>query len=198
MSEAVSLRAGAASFSPLRLHERSLVFRIAAVVFGSALLAVSSYIVVPTFPVPVTMQTFAITLISALYGWRLGASTIVVWLLLGAIGLPVFANGAFGLAYIAGPTGGYLLAFPVAAALMGYLAERGWNGQHPWLAFAAAMIAEVVCLTIGALWLSTLIGFEKALLVGVLPFLTGSMLKAGLTAATLAVIVWLIPPKMPA
>ncbi|MGV6872986.1 biotin transporter BioY [Pseudochelatococcus sp. B33] len=186
MSGTLSAGVARPSFSPLRLQERTLALQIAAVVAGTLLLALSSYIAVPMVPVPVTMQTFAVTLIGALYGWRLGAVTVVAWLAEGAVGLPVFSNGASGLIVFAGPTAGYLFAFPVMAALTGWLAERGWNGQRPWLAFTAALAANLLCLVIGASWLATIVGIERAIAAGVLPFLVGAVLKSGLSATVLA------------
>jgi len=106
------------AFSPLRLDERSVAWRVGAVVLGSLFLALSSYIEVPMVPVPVTMQTFAVTLVGALYGWRLGALTIVAWLVEGASGLPVLAGGDAGLHHFFGPTAGYLFAFPLCGALL--------------------------------------------------------------------------------
>ena len=82
------------SFSPLRLESRSFAWRAGAVIVGSLLLALSSQIKVPMYPVPMTMQTFAVTLIGALYGWRLGAVTVIAWLFEGLIGLPVLAGAA--------------------------------------------------------------------------------------------------------
>lgn len=189
MSGALSAGISAPSFSPLRLQERTLALRIAAVIAGTALLALSSYITVPMLPVPITMQTFAVTLIGALYGWRLGAVTVLAWMAEGAMGLPVFANGTSGFIVFAGPTAGYLLTFPVMAALTGWLAERGWNGQRPWLAFAAALAANLLCLTVGGAWLATTVGVERAILAGVVPFLVGAALKSGLSATVLAGIV---------
>ena len=167
------------------LKNRSLPWQAGAVVFGTAFLALSSYISVPMIPVPVTMQTFAVLLVGALYGARLGAITILAWLLEGALGLPVLAGGAAGVAHFAGKTGGYLFAFPIAGALTGFLVERGWNGDRVLLAFAAMMIGHVVCLGFGAAWLAVLIGGKLAFLYGVLPFIVGSILKSALGAATL-------------
>jgi biotin transport system substrate-specific component len=82
-----------------------------------------------------------------------------------------------------GPTGGYLLAFPFAAALVGWLAERGWNGGKPLLALAAMLLGNAVCLVLGAAWLATLVGVERALLLGVAPFILGGVLKSALGAA---------------
>lgn len=173
------------SFSPLRLQDRSLGWQVGAVVFGTLFLALSSYIEVPMVPVPVTMQTFAVTLIGALYGWRLGAITIAAWLVEGAVGFPVLAGGAAGVQYFLGPTGGYLFAFPLTGALVGWLAERGWNGNRVVLAFAAMLLGNLACLVVGTAWLAVMIGLEKAITFGFLPFIFGGLLKSALGAATL-------------
>ena len=116
-------------FVPLKLANRSLALKALAVLIGTAFLAVSSWIEVPMYPVPVTMQTFAVTMVGALYGWRLGGLTVIAWLAEAMIGFPVLAGGAGGLMHFAGPTAGYLLAFPVVAAFVGLLAERGLTRQ---------------------------------------------------------------------
>lgn len=174
-------------YSPLNLQARSLAWQFAAVALGTVVLALSSYIEVPLVPVPVTMQTLAVTLIGALYGWRLGALTVVAWLIEGAAGLPVFSGGAAGAHHFVGPTAGYLFAFPVVAALTGWLAEAGWNGQRPLLAFVSMLLGNALCLALGAAWLAVVIGPEQAFLAGVLPFLLGGLLKSGLGAALLHV-----------
>lgn len=181
----ISYASTSPGFSPLALDSRSLPVRLAAVVLGTLVLALASRISVPMVPVPVTMQTLAVTSIGAFYGWRLGALTIIAWLIEGAAGLPVLSNGAAGLAHFAGPTGGYLFAFPIVAAMVGWLAERGWNGRNLPLAFMAMLLGNALCLVIGAAWLATLIGFERALLAGVAPFLLGGLLKSALGAAIL-------------
>ena len=172
-------------FSPLNLQARSLGVKLAAILAGSLFLTLSSYLEVPMIPVPVTMQTFAVALVGALYGWRLGGLTIVAWLTQGALGLPVLAGGAAGAAHFIGPTAGYLFAFPVAGMAVGWLAERGWNGRRPWRAFAAMLIGNGLCLVLGAAWLAVLIGLEQAVMTGLAPFLIGAVLKAGLGALTL-------------
>lgn len=175
-----------AGYSPLRLETRSLAWRAGAVVLGTLFLALSSYVEVPMVPVPMTMQTFAVALVGALYGWRLGGLTIVAWLAEGALGLPVLAGGASGAAHFLGATGGYLFAFPVAGALVGWLAQRGWNGARPVLAFAAALLGNLACLALGGAWLAVMIGAEQAFIHGVAPFLVGAVLKSALGAAVLA------------
>lgn len=174
-------------FSPLNLQNRSVSWQIAAVGFGTLFLALSSLIELPMYPVPVTMQTFAVTLVGALYGWRLGAATVIAWLVEGAMGLPVLSGGGAGLVHFAGPTAGYLFAFPVVAALVGWLAERGWNGSRVFHAFAACLLGNATCLLLGAAWLASMIGLEQAFVFGVAPFIIGGVLKSALTAATLAI-----------
>ena len=172
-------------FSPLDLENRSLAWKAFAVLMGTLFLALMSRIEVPMYPVPMTMQTYGVMLVGALYGWRMGGITIVAWLMEGAAGLPVLAGGAGSLAHFAGPTAGYLFAFPICGMLVGWLAQRGWNGQNVILAFAAMLIGTVLCLVLGASWLATSIGLEKAIAFGVTPFLIGGLLKSALGAATL-------------
>jgi len=173
------------SFSPLRLQDRSFAWQAIAVIAGSLFLALSSYIEVPMVPVPVTMQTFAVTLIGALYGWRLGALTIAAWLVEAAVGFPVLAGGDAGVVHFVGPTGGYLFSFPLVGAAVGWLAERGWNGNRVLLALAAMLIGNLLCLVLGTAWLAVMIGAEKAITFGFLPFIVGGLLKSALGAATL-------------
>lgn len=174
------------SHSPLRLAERSSFWQVAAVLLGTVFLALSSHVEVPMVPVPMTMQTFAVVLIGALYGWRLGGITVVAWLIEAAAGLPVLASGGLpGILVFTGNTAGYLVSFPLVAAVVGWLAERGWNGDKPLLAFVAAIAGHVLCLALGFAWLSTLIGADQALIYGVTPFLVGTILKSALVAAIL-------------
>jgi biotin transport system substrate-specific component len=177
------------TFSPLGLQARPAHIKAAAVLLGTFILATASQISVPMLPVPMTMQTLAVILIGALYGWRLGAMTVLAWLGEAAAGLPVLANGTGGLAPFMGPTAGYLVSFPLVAALVGWLAERGWNGNRPALAFAAMVLGHALCLALGGLWLATLIGAEKAMLAGVAPFLLGSLVKSGLGTTILMALV---------
>jgi biotin transport system substrate-specific component len=176
------------AFSPLALQQRPLAWQVAAVLLGTLFLALSSHIAVPLWPVPMTMQTYAVALVGALYGWRLGSVVVLAWLAQAAAGLPVLAGGGGGLQVFVGPTAGYLFAFPLAAALAGWLAERGWNGHRPGLAFAAALASNALCLLLGAAWLALSVGAAKALALGVAPFVLGGVLKSALGAATL----WLL------
>lgn len=171
------------TMQPLSLQNRSLSVKLVAVLLGTLLLTVSSLITVPMVPVPMTLQTLAVTLVGALYGWRLGSVTIIAWLVEGALGLPVLAGGASGIAHFMGPTGGYLFAFPLAGALTGRLAGRGWNGSRPFLVFLAMLAGNTLCLLLGAAWLAVMIGPAKAITLGVLPFVFGGVLKSILGAA---------------
>ena len=160
---------------------------------GTALLTVSAKIQVPFWPVPMTMQTFAVLVIGMAYGWRLGAATVLLYLVQGAVGLPVFAAGG-GIAYFAGPTGGYLAGFLLAAALVGGLAERGWD-RSVLPTVAAMFLGTVVIFGFGVAWLTIFLANAKALTLdaaftaalasGVTPFLAGAVAKIALAAAVL-------------
>lgn len=154
---------------------------------GSVLLTASAKAQVPMWPVPMTMQTFVVLVIGMTYGLHLGTATVVLYLVEGAFGFPVFAGTpekGIGLAYMMGPTGGYLLGFVIAAALMGWLAERGWGRTLPW-AIAAMTAGTVLQLVPGVAWLATLIGWDKAIAAGLTPFLAGAAVKIALAAAVL-------------
>jgi biotin transport system substrate-specific component len=170
---------------PLRLAGCSVLTKALFVLAGTLALALASQIAVPMYPVSVTMQTFAITMIGVLYGWRLGALTVLLWLGEAALGAPVLANGSGGLVPFAGPTAGYLASFPIVAAVAGYLAEKGWTGERYVKSFAAHLAANVLCLAIGGAYLAYLLGPEKAWLLGVAPFILGAGLKSALAAALL-------------
>ncbi len=148
---------------------------------GSLLIALAAQlqILLPFSPVPVTGQTFAVLLLGALYGSRRGPATVVTYLMLGAIGLPVFAGGAAGLARFVGPTAGYLVGFVAAAFAVGSLSERGWD-RRPWTTAASMIIGNVIIYAIGILWLSRFVGWEAVVNTGVLPFLPGDALKIAL------------------
>ena len=154
--------------------------RAALAVFGGAALTVSAKVQIPFWPVPFTMQTMIVLLAGMALGWRLGAATVALYLAQGALGLPVFAKGG-GLAYFAGPTGGYLLGFLAAAALTGWLAERGW-GRSAASTFAAMLAGTAVIFACGLSWLAHLIGAEKAIAGGLVPFLTSEGLKIVIAA----------------
>lgn len=168
------------------LHQAALVLA------GTALVALSAQIEVPMFPVPMTLQTLAITLIGLTYGARLGFVTLLAYLAEGAAGLPVFAGGGAGIAHLAGPTAGFLLAFPLMAWACGFLAERGF-GRGLWRLFIASLVPGLLLFVPGALWpfsaASLGLGGEwtglplASVWAGwVQPFLLGALVKAALAA----------------
>jgi biotin transport system substrate-specific component len=167
--------------------DRPLVRQAALAVLGSLLLWASAKVQVPMWPVPMTMQSFVVLVIGMAYGSRLGAATVAFYLVQGAAGLPVFAGTpqhGIGIAYMVGPTGGYLLGFLLVAVTMGWLAERGWDRTLP-KAVAAMAIGTVLLFVPGVAWLAVLIGPTKAVAAGLLPFVVGSLVKLALAAAVL-------------
>jgi biotin transport system substrate-specific component len=155
-----------------------------AVVAGSLLLWAAAKIQVPFYPVPMTLTTLVIMVIGACYGWRLGLATVALYLVEGAIGLPVFSGTperGVGIAYMVGPTGGYLLGYLVAVFVVGWFAQRGAD-TSPMRLLGAMLIADAALLAIGYLWLATLVGPEAAWTAGVLPFLFGDLLKVAIAA----------------
>ena len=157
----------------------------ALVLAGIAGLVIASKIRVPMWPVPVTMQTFAVLVLGAAYGLRLSLVTVLGYLVLGAAGFAVFAGESAGLAYMAGPTGGYLSGFVAAMALMGALARRGWDRSV--LGMGAAMVlGNAVIYGFGLAWMSWLFAADKGLgwvlHYGMVNFLAGDALKLALAA----------------
>lgn len=158
------------------------------VVAGSVLLWASAKVQIPFFPVPMTMQTFVVLLLGFTLGARLGAATVLLYLAEGALGLPVFAGTpekGVGLAYMMGPTGGYLVGFVLAAFVAGWFAERGFD-RHLGTAAIAAFLGLVAGYLPGIAWLGTVIGWGKPVLeFGLYPFLPAEALKFALLAAVL-------------
>lgn len=157
------------------------------VVLGSLFVALSAQIrisLMPFSPVPITGQTLGVLLVGSLLGPRLGLAALLLYLLEGAIGLPFFAGGSAGYTHLFGATGGYLISFPIAAALTGWLAARGWDRRF--LTTVASMaLATLVIYLIGATWLAFFIGPVNAIVKGVLPFLLGDAIKIALAAVAL-------------
>ena len=151
---------------------------------GVILLVLSAKAQVPFWPVPLTLQTLALSVLVVGYGGRLGTATVAAYVALGAFGLPVFAGTpekGIGLAYMAGPTGGYLAGFILAAALMGGMADRGWK-QGILRITAAMTLGNLLILVVGTMWLAVLFGPAKAVAVGFVPFLWPGIVKVLLGA----------------
>ena len=160
----------------------NFLIKMFSVLVGTLLITLSSYVTIPLYPVPVTAQTLVVPLIGLSFGTRLSFLTLSLYLFQGAVGLPVFAGGAGGLAALFGPTGGYLLGFVAAGSLLGLLARRGF-GKNFLTTIIAMLAGNAVIYFFGVLWLANFIGIENALKHGVLPFLYGDVLKIFVAAA---------------
>ena len=156
------------------------------ILLGTLIVALLAQVKIPLplTPVPLTGQTFAVLLVGATLGSKRGVLSMLLYITLGAFGLPVFAGGASGLTYLSGPTLGYLIGFVLAAFVTGLLAERGLERsvRTSLLPFLLGTIIIYIC---GVAWLSIVLGsFSKAIMAGLVPFLMGDLLK--LLAASLA------------
>lgn len=164
---------------------RALAYDVFLILAGTVMLALSAQLAIYITPaVPLTGQTFAVLLLGALYGSRRGAFTVLAYLAQGAVGLPVFANGQAGVAYMMGPTGGYLVGFAVAAFVVGWLAERGWDRKLT-LTFVAMVIGNLVIYLHGIAWFSIVLDFKQAMALAVLPFIPGDLIKIALATVLL-------------
>ena len=151
---------------------------ISLVLFGTLLLALSSKVQVPFWPVPMTMQTFIVFIIGMAYGWRLAFFTLVAYLFEGALGLPVFAKGG-GLLYLTGPTAGYLYGMTIAAGVIGSFAELGYNNSY-FKSLISLLIGTFIIFLFGVGYLGSVIGYDKALAGGLYPFIPSEFFKIGL------------------
>lgn len=150
-------------------------------VLGSLFIAICAQITIHLPLVPITMQTFAVLAVGAAFGMRLGAATLALYVLEGTLGLPVFAEFRAGSAVLMGPTGGYLIGFIIAAALVGWFAERGYD-RRVLTMFGVMMLGAAILYIPGLLWLAHFTGYDKVLELGLYPFLWGDLLKAALAA----------------
>jgi biotin transport system substrate-specific component len=163
-----------------------LVRQVGLVISFSLLTALAAQVVIPIGPIPITGQTFAVLLAGALLGSRLGAIAMITYLIEGASGLPFFQQGHFGLLYMLGQTGGYLIAFPAAAYITGAFAEHGWDREF--LTAAAAMaIGSVLIILSGTVWFALLTHTNLLTVVrlSAVPFIPGDIIKIVLAAAVL-------------
>lgn len=180
--------------------DRRLVLFLASALFGSLVHTLAAKTNVPIGPVNLSLQTLAVFLLAAAFGLRLGLATILLYLAQGAAGLPVFqaspASG-IGLAYMAGPTGGYLAGFVVATALIGWAADRGLDRSVPRFV-VVLMLAELCIMALGYSWLSLLVGAGRAWQFGVAPFIVPDLVKLAIVAL-LVPAVWIalrrVPPR---
>jgi biotin transport system substrate-specific component len=170
---------------PIRLGEliTPRVRHAILIVAGALLVALCAQVFIPFEPVPLTGQTFGVLVVGGALGFRRGAAALLLYLALGLVGLPVYSEGTSGVAILTGVTGGYLVGFVLAAALVGRLAELGWD-RHLVGALAAMLLGEMVIYAVGLPWLRSVTGLSWAetIAVGLTPFLAwdlGKVLVAG-------------------
>ncbi|MGB8361407.1 MAG: biotin transporter BioY [Acidimicrobiia bacterium] len=164
-----------------RALPRSAFMSVLLVVSAAALTALAAqwYIVLPFTPVPITGQTFAVLLTGAALGWKLGAAGQMLYVAVGALGLPVFTEGSSGVEVITGATGGYLIGFAFAAGLIGWMAEHRQDRTFPKM-FTAFIAGSAVIYVFGVAGLMIATGWplSEAVEKGVVPFLLGDLVKA--------------------
>ncbi|MBA8901471.1 biotin transporter BioY [Phyllobacterium sp. P30BS-XVII] len=161
------------------------VWFVSLALIGTALMTLAAKIKIDMVFVNVSMQTFAVFAISAAFGSRLAVATMALYLLEGALGMPVFTGTpekGIGLAYMVSTTGGYLISYLAAAWVVGRAADKGF-ARNPVVMGVAMLAGEAIILSLGFLWLAYLLGFEKAFAFGVGPFIVADILKVALAAA---------------
>ena len=188
----MNLTMASALFSGSTTGKQLTFFRqITLAIVGSLLIALTSKIQIPFYPVPMTLQTLMVLTIGMAYGWRLAVATLVLYLLEGAVGFPVFSGTpekGIGFSYMLGGTGGYLIGYVFAAGCCGWLAERGW-GRNPLTTATAMLIGNVLIYVPGLLWLGSLYGWGKPILAwGFTPFVLGDLIKIALASCLMPVI----------
>ncbi|MDQ1582004.1 MAG: biotin transport system substrate-specific component [Microbacteriaceae bacterium] len=169
-----------------RIVTRSIATDAVLVVAGAALTAALAQVAVPLWPVPITGQTLAVLLVGGSLGALRGTLSMVLYAVLGIVGLPVFSDASHGWGVVAGPTGGYIIGFIVAAGLTGWLAQRSWDRR-----FLAGMLSflagSAVVFAFGLPWLAVSLGLnlEQTLQAGLYPFIIGGIIKAVIAAAVM-------------
>ena len=171
-----------------RIVSRTRAMDVVLIVAGAALTAVSAQIAVPLWPVPITGQTLAVLLVGVTLGAVRGGLSMVLYAILGIVGLPVFSESSSGWGVIAGPSGGYIIGFIFAAILTGWLAQREWD-RKLLRAFVAFLAGSVVTFAFGLPWLATYLGavgvpndLNSVLTAGLYPFILGGIVKSILGA----------------
>ena len=171
-----------------RIVSRTRAMDAVLIIAGAALTAVSAQIAVPLWPVPITGQTLAVLLVGVTLGAVRGGLSMVLYAILGIVGLPVFSESSSGWGVIAGPSGGYIIGFIFAAILTGWLAQREWD-RKLLRAFVAFLAGSVVTFAFGLPWLATYLGavgvpndLNSVLTAGLYPFILGGIVKSILGA----------------
>jgi biotin transport system substrate-specific component len=180
---------------PVRLAERTptRVRHLVLIILGAATVALTAQIYIPTTPVPFTGQTFGALVVGGALGFRRGAAALLLYLAIGAIGVPIYAQGNAGVDIVLGATGGYLIGFVAAAAVVGRLAELGWD-RHLGAALATMLVGTAIIYAFGVPWLKATTGMTWSMAVaeGLTPFLLWDMAKLAIAAAIFPTAWWLI------
>jgi biotin transport system substrate-specific component len=174
-----------------RVLPRHLVIDITLVVLGAAMVGGFAQLYVPLWPVPVTGQTLAVLLVGATLGSVRGALSMVVYALVGAIGVPWFTEASSGWDVLAGPTGGYIIGFIFSAFFVGWLSERQWD-RKILKAIALFLGGSVIVFAFGLPWLSFALGTDlnTTLEYGLWPFIIGGLIKSAIAAGLLPLAWW--------
>jgi biotin transport system substrate-specific component len=184
---------------PIRLGESlsSRTRHLVLILAGVVLVAATAQIYIPVQPVPFTGQTFGVLLVGGALGFRRAAAALALYVALGAVGLPIFAEGRAGVGILQGATGGYLVGFVLAAAAVGRLAELGWD-RHIGGAIGAMLLGNALVYALGVPWLAVATGMsaQEAVAAGMTPFLAWDAIKL-LAAAGIFPIAWWIVGRRP-
>ena len=167
----------------IKQNTQSKIIKSLIIIFvGSVILAISSKIKIPFYPVPMTMQTFVVLFLGISFGYKIGLATVILYLLEGIVGLPVFSNSperGVGLVYFTGPTMGYLIGFLSACFFASLIKSK----DNYFLIFIKLILSVSTIYILGVLWLGTLIGWDKPIIqLGVMPFLLAEIFKMALLA----------------
>jgi biotin transport system substrate-specific component len=181
-NEAIVMSAVISTSSLRVLNAHRWLRDILVVLGGTVALALAAQIAGPGSPVPITMQSLVVLALGVTAGPRLGTVTVLAYLAEGAAGLPVFAHMGGALTHLTGPTGGYLLSFLPAVWVTGHLARTGW-GQRTSGMLLNYLLGHGIILALGAAYLAMFTGIGRAVALGVVPFLVGSVVKSALGTA---------------
>ena len=162
----------------IKQNSHSQIIKSLIIIFlGSIVLAISAKVKIPFYPVPMTMQTFVVLFLGVSFGYKIGLATVILYLIEGLVGLPVFSNSperGVGLVYFTGPTMGYLIGFLIACFLASFIKKKD---DYPIIFFKLIMSVSTIYI-LGVLWLGTLIGWDKPVFeLGVAPFLLAEVFK---------------------
>ena len=159
------------------ISQSKIIKSLLAVILGSIALTISAKIKIPFYPVPMTMQTFVVLFLGISFGSKIGLATVILYLMEGMIGLPVFSNSpekGTGIIYFIGPTMGYLIGFIVACFLASFIKKS----DNYLIIFSKLILSVSTIYILGILWLGTLIGWDKPIIqLGVTPFLLAEVFK---------------------